>query len=112
MKALTQYGQNLATGSFNDYIAQLLGQQNLGYNATGQQVANNNAMLDRGIGITNNRANAVANASLVNGGFVTNALGALAGGAFGGAGSPMGSSYGGGASMDPFAIAKTPGYSF
>ena len=106
-KALTQYGQNAASGSFGNYYGALTGQQGVGLSA-----ANTNATTNMNFGNNvqaNNTAagNVQANAALANGGaingIVQNGLSAFA------LSQGLQSSYGGGgfnaSGLDPSSLA-------
>lgn len=115
-KALLQYGQNQASGSFNDYVTMLQNQQGVGQNALGSITGSGIAYVNQATNANQGAASAAANAALYGAQAQQNALAGLAyagGQLFGN------SSYGqrnalpagaGGGGMVPGYGGMTPGY--
>jgi hypothetical protein len=95
LKALTQYGQDVGTGDFNNYLGLLSGQQNVGLSGA-NALAGVGTNYANAVGANNDSAaSARGNAALVGAGQTNALMGQLASAA-GNAAGAYGSSYGGG----------------
>lgn len=88
-KAALQYGQNLASGEFGNYLNALTGQQGVGLTAAGAQAGVSTNFVNQTTANNNNAASAAANAAIAKG----NATGNMWQGVAGGLGSIFGSSF-------------------
>lgn len=94
LKALQERGNNLASGSFNNYLNFLIGQQGVGANAASALTGVNNNYSGQVTSANNAQGTTAANAALANAGIqnqmwgnIASGLGGALQGAFGGSGS-------------------------
>lgn len=88
-KAALQYGQNIASGEFNNYLNALMAQQGVGLSAAGAQAGVSTNFVNQTTANNNNAASAAANAAIAKGnananmwGGIANGLGGLFGSSF------------------------------
>lgn len=79
LQALQERGQNMAAGSFGNYLNALIGQQGTGLNAAGSLAGVNNAYTGQVIGANNMNAGNQANATLANAAVRSNQMSNLLG---------------------------------
>lgn len=89
-KAALQYGQNIASGEFGNYLNALQGQQGVGLSAAGAQAGVSTNFVNQTTANNNSGASALANAAIAKG----NATGNMWSGIAGGIGNIFGSSFG------------------
>lgn len=89
-KAALQYGQNIASGEFGNYLNALQGQQGVGLNAAAAQAGVSTNFVNQTTANNNSGASALANAAIAKG----NATGQMWSGIAGGIGNIFGSSFG------------------
>lgn len=89
-KAALQYGQNVASGEFGNYLNALMAQQGVGLSAAGAQAGVSTNFVNQTTANNNNAASAAANAAIAKG----NATGNMWSGIAGGLGNLFGSSFG------------------
>ena len=89
-KAALQYGQNIASGEFGNYLNALQGQQGVGLSAAGAQAGVSTNFVNQTTANNNSGASALANAAIAKG----NATGQMWSGIAGGIGNIFGSSFG------------------
>lgn len=89
-KAALNYGQNIASGEFGNYLNALMAQQGVGLSAAGAQAGVSTNFVNQTTANNNSGASALANAAIAKG----NATGNMWNGIAGGLGSIFGSSFG------------------
>lgn len=89
-KAALQYGQNIASGEFGNYLNALMAQQGVGLSAAGAQAGVSTNFVNQTTANNNSGASALANAAIAKG----NATGNMWSGIAGGIGNIFGSSFG------------------
>lgn len=89
-KAALNYGQNIASGEFGNYLNALIGQQGVGLSAAGAQAGVSTNFVNQTTANNNSGASALANAAIAKG----NATGNMWQGIAGGLGNIFGSSFG------------------
>jgi hypothetical protein len=89
-KALTQYGQNIGSQEYGNYINQLQGQQNIGFGAASAQAGVGQNAANSLVANNNTNSTNQANAALLRG----NATAGMWNGIGGGLGTILGSSFG------------------
>lgn len=89
-KAALNYGQNIASGEFGNYLNALMAQQGVGLSAAGAQAGVSTNFVNQTTANNNNQASALANAAIAKG----NATGNMWSGIANGIGGLFGSSFG------------------
>lgn len=89
-KAALNYGQNIASGEFGNYLNALMAQQGVGLSAAGAQAGVSTNFVNQTTANNNSGASALANAAIAKG----NATGNMWSGIAGGIGNIFGSSFG------------------
>lgn len=89
-KAALQYGQNIASGDFGNYLNALMAQQGVGLSAAGAQAGVSTNFVNQTTANNNAAASAAANAAIAKGNATANMWGGIAGGI----GNIFGSSFG------------------
>lgn len=89
-KAALQYGQNIASGEFGNYLNALMAQQGVGLSAAGAQAGVSTNFVNQTTANNNAAASAAANAAIAKGNATSNMWGGIAGGL----GNLFGSSFG------------------
>lgn len=89
-KAALQYGQNIASGEFGNYLNALMSQQGVGLSAAGAQAGVSTNFVNQTTANNNSGASALANSAIAKG----NATGNMWSGIAGGIGNIFGSSFG------------------
>lgn len=95
-KAALQYGQNIASGEFGNYLNALMTQQGVGLSAAGAQAGVSTNFVNQTTANNNSGASAAANAAIANGNATGNMWAGIGNSVGGAVGNIFGSSFGGG----------------
>ena len=95
-KAALQYGQNIASGEFGNYLNALMGQQGVGLSAANAQAGVSTNFVNQTTANNNSASSAAANAAIANGNATGNMWSGISNSIGGAVGNIFGSSFGGG----------------
>lgn len=96
-KAALQYGQNIASGEFGNYLNALMGQQGVGLSAASAQAGVSTNFVNQTTANNNSASSAAANAAIAQGNATGNMWAGIGNSVGGAVGNIFGSSFGGGA---------------